>query len=74
MPNGKDNEYNAKWCREKHERIDKQLAEVWGEEHGGIKAVWKKYDQLNTKLWGIIGLQLTILGGIIVTLYRGMCG
>lgn len=70
MPNGDNGEYNTKWCRDKHHRIDQQFAEVWGEEHGGLKAVWKNIDRLNAKLWSIIGIQLVILGGIVATLLR----
>lgn len=81
MPNGENGRYNSDWCREKHKRIDKQFeecqaacskrfAEVWGEEHGGIKAIWNRMDNLNMKLWSIIGMQLVILGGIVATLLR----
>jgi len=70
MPNGDDDKYNTEWCKDKHQRIDEQLAELWGEEHGGLKAVWKNIDRLNAKLWGIIGMQLMILGGIVATLLR----
>ena len=70
MPNGDDDKYNAKWCRDNNKRIDKQFAELWGEEHGGLKAVWKRIDRLDAKLWGIITMQFLIFGGIVATLLR----
>ena len=70
MPNGDGDKYNAQWCRDKNRQIDKEFAEIWGEEHGGFKAVWKSIDRLNAKLWGILAMQLVILGGIITMLLR----
>lgn len=70
MPNGEDGVFQAQWCRDKHKQIDRQFYEVWSEEHGGFKAVWENIDRLNAKLWGILVVQFTILGGIIAVLLR----
>jgi tetrahydromethanopterin S-methyltransferase subunit G len=42
MPNG-NIEYNQKWCKERHDEIEKELDRVWGEH--GFGAVWKHMDK-----------------------------
>jgi len=78
MPNGivekygtrsegrRSSDYNQDWCNERHNKIDQKLAEIWGSEHGGIKAIWNKVDGLNQKLWALLIGQIAILGGIMV--------
>jgi len=83
MPNGNDfdhrsngsngrrsTDYNPKWCDERHDKQDAKLAEIWGEEHGGIKALWNKVGSIDRKLWAIIVGQVAIMGGIIVAMIR----
>lgn len=85
MPNGKEErsegskgrrsyDYNPQWCNERHDRIDAKLSEIWGEEHGGIKAIWNKMDGVNQKLWAIIMSQVAILGSLIVALIMFIIG
>jgi len=85
MPNGTEkregqsngrraSDYNRDWCDERHNTIEAKLSEIWGEEHGGIKAIWNKMDGVNKKLWSIIIGQVAILGGIVVTLLRDVIG
>ena len=79
MPNGNDyrssgssgrrsSDYNPRWCDERHDKIDAKLAEIWGEEHGGIKALWNRMDGVNKKLWAIILSQMAILGSLVAAL------
>jgi len=72
MPNGDGDEYNAKWCRAKHNEIKEDLAKIWGEH--GFKAVWNKMDELDKKFFYII-LGLTAnMGGIIAVLLKMVIG
>jgi len=74
MPNGGTNsrheDYNQSWCNERHAELEKRIEQLWGEEHGGIRALWKKLEGVNQKLWGIILGQVAIMGGLIVTLFQ----
>jgi len=66
MPNGI--EYNQKWCKERHDEIEKELEKVWGEY--GFGAVWKRMDAIEKKLWAIIIALIGNMGGIIALLLK----
>ena len=72
-------DYNPDWCNERHDQIDKKLAEIWGREHGGIQAIWETIRSMNRLLWAILLGQVAILGGITVAILQaffksGGCG
>lgn len=79
MPNGgnkreqgsngrRSSDYNPQWCNERYNTIERQIADIWGDEKGGIKALWTKINGINRKLWAIMLGQVAILGGIIAAL------
>ena len=74
----RSSDYNPDWCNERHDKIERQLAEIWGADHGGIKAVWEKMGGFDRKLWAIILGQIAIMGGMIVAFAKlfisGGCG
>ena len=53
------NDFLQKWCDERHNKIDKEFG-----------VVWKKFGTIETRLWGMIILQLIILGSIIGVLLK----
>lgn len=57
MPNGHDTAYNAAWCRDKHEKIDKRFDDVWN-----------KFTRQDRLLWGIMLALIGNLGGVMATL------
>lgn len=62
MPDGdgsgrRQDAYNADWCQERHEHIDKEF-----------KMVWSKMDSMQRTLMGIALTLIANLGGIIATL------
>lgn len=65
MPNG-DNAYNYRWCREKHDDIDREFGRV----EKTFDTVWGAIRSLDRKLWGIIVLLVINFGGIIGILIK----
>jgi tetrahydromethanopterin S-methyltransferase subunit G len=69
MPNG-DIDYNQKWCKERHDEIEKELERIWGEH--GFGAVWKRMDNVEVKLWYIIIGLVFNMGGIVALLLEAV--
>ena len=67
MPNG--DQFNPKWCQDKHREIDRKFDDVWGER--GFAAVWRRMDNIERKLWLIILGLVGNLGGIVAMLIKG---
>lgn len=68
MPNGEGTDrrhdaYNAEWCQEKHESINREF-----------RMVWAKLDGMQKTLMGIVLALIANLGGIIATLILIIAG
>lgn len=73
MPDGRreSDHYNARWCKERHEKIDQDIKNIRLDKEKEFIKVWDAIRRQSNMLWGIMGLQLTILGGIIAILATG---
>ena len=74
MPNGHRelDLYNPEWCKERHMKIDLALENRRLENEKRFDEVWDAIRRQYSMLWGVVGLQLTILGGIIAILVKGV--
>jgi len=67
MANGDDKAFHPQWCKERHERIQTQFKEVWGEH--GIKRLKNHMDNIEKRLFQILlglGLNLIAVIGVLV--------
>ena len=65
MPSGRreSDYYNAEWCKERHDRIDKRLDEVTGPD-GHLNQVHKR---INGILWAVISVGIIGVANLIAT-------
>ena len=70
MPNGRreSDHYNEKWCKERHDKIDKRLNEITGPNghlkdlHGRINNIW--YLLVGVGIVGVANLIATWSGSV----------
>ena len=74
MPNGRRESdlYNPEWCKERHMKVDLALENIRLDNEKKFDEVWDAIRRQHGMLWGVVGLQLTILGGIIAILVKGI--
>ena len=66
MPNGRreSDHYNAQWCKERHDKIDKKLDEITGP-NGHLKGL---HGRINNIWYLLVGVGIVGVANLIATL------